>query len=258
MKKLMPYLAGVLFALFALAVFAVVLSLSYRALGYIFPGDLFDQGIGLVLFDLAAIVWFVTFTYRSESTMQYVFAALGFLVGLVGMIGLVAIEVGISSGMLVASEMIKPLVYIFIAVAVAHVVLVYARHAAGPEVTAKISLGVEKAKIHDEGMRQAEEHLEQARVQLGDSIRARLVEDVLREMNIEVIDGKATTVSVMQEQQKQENFLSHLRWPWAKGGRRYNAGVSAVVGSSQVATPTPGPVQGDAGPDSTARNNGHA
>jgi len=200
MKKLMPFVAGVGLLIFALAVGTIVISLSYRALGLIFPNDLFDQLIGLALFDASALIWFTVFVYLCESTMQYVYAFLGFLLGLGGTIGLVAIEVGISSKMLMAASMLKPLTYIFIGVAVGHLILLYARHAAAPNVNAKISLGIDKAKIVDEGQKQAEEHLAKQLPHLGAAISNRLIQEVMRDLKLssaggQVIDLPALDVS---------------------------------------------------------------
>jgi hypothetical protein len=185
-----------MFVLFALGVFGVVASLSFAALGWIFPDDLLTQIIGLCLFDLAALVWGLSFVYLSQSIGQYVAAAGGFLVGLAGVIGLVAVEVGISSEQVVVADVVRPLSYIFVGAAAAHLVLLYAHHAAGPEVDSKISLGVEKAKIQAEGMRQAESLLDGLRESLGESIRARLVAEVYADLHLHplVVDGKLLPV----------------------------------------------------------------
>lgn len=196
MKKIMPAVAGVGLALFALAVFTIVISLSYKALGLIFPNDLFDQLIGLVLFDASALLWFAVFVYLSRSTAQYVFSFFGFLIGLGGTIGLVGIEVGLSSGMLELEMMRKPLVYIFIGVAVSHLILLYARHASAPEVNNEISMGVDLAKVVDEGQKQAEDHIKKAMPQLGAVIASRLIEDAMQRLDIrsQIIDAKALPV----------------------------------------------------------------
>jgi hypothetical protein len=249
MKKLMPFFAAALFGLFALAVFVIVISLSYRALGVVFPDDLFDQAIGLVLFDVAAITWFMQFVYKSESTMQYVYAGFGFLIGLLGMIALVGIEVGISSKMLVAAEMTKPLVYIFIGVAVGHVVLIYLRHSAAPEVNAKISLGIEKAKIQDEGMRQAEQHFDIARGNLGAAISDRLVSEILRDLKLQpqIIDSKL--LPVMEVSKAETNFNLPGWLSWVRGGRRFGSSVQAVEIASKAQTEERLPAREDAAPE---------
>jgi len=190
MKKLIGPFAKVFGGLFAVGVFVIIISLSYSALGRVFPGSLFDQAAGLLLFDISALVWFMQFVGGSRSVSQYVYSGLGFLLGLLGSIGLVGIEVGISSGMLIAEEMTKPLSYIFIGAAVGHLMVLYAFHGSEPAISAEISLGVEKAKVHDEGMRQAEEMLKRDMAQLGREISLRLVDDVKRDLRLpgQVID----------------------------------------------------------------------
>lgn len=240
MNKLMPYLVKVFFALFIVAVFVGIISMSFKGLGYIFPDDLFDQAIGLVLFDLAALVWFAVLIYICASTMQYVFSALGFLTGFLGTIGLVGIEVGISSGMLLASEMTKPLTYVFIAVFVGHLALIYLFHASAPETDAKISLGIDKAKIVDEGRKQAEAHLANTLPQLGAAISARLVAEVMRDLNLQpqVIDGKLLPLDVLSDDRQAANVQAQGKpapavWEWLKAfgskARKYEHAVAEVA-----------------------------
>lgn len=187
MKKLLPNIAAALFGLFILAVFVAVVSVSFSGLGRIFPDNIFNQSIGLVLFDFAALVWFLVFVAHSKSAMQYVFAGGGFLLGVLGVLGLAGMEVGISSGWLIAADMTRPLSYVFIAALIGHLVLIYMHHGSSPKISSQISLGIEMAKIEAEGMRQAELQLAQQAVSMGDVIRARLFEEVLQSMNM---DGK--------------------------------------------------------------------
>jgi hypothetical protein len=189
MKKLLPIFAGVLFGLFMLAVGAAVMYYSWNGLALIFPEDLTGQIFGLINFDIAALIWFLTFVYLSRSTMQYVFSGFGFLVGLVGTVGLVGIEIGISSGYLKPDEMAQPLTYIMIGVLVAHLVLLYARHSAEPEVTADINIGVEKAKVKDEAQKQFDERMKANARALGVIEADRLFADILRDLNVQALGG---------------------------------------------------------------------
>lgn len=188
MKKLLPIFAGVLFTLFMVAVGAAVMYYSWSGLALIFPDDLAGQIFGLINFDIAALIWFLSFLYLSRSTMQYVFAGFGFLVGLIGTVGLVAIEIGISSGYLNSSEMARPLTYIMIGVLVSHWVLVYARHSAEPEVSAEINLGVEKAKVQDEAQKQFDQRMKDNAHALGVIEADRLFNDMLRELNVSPVE----------------------------------------------------------------------
>ena len=184
MKKLIGPFAAVLGGIFTVGVFVIIISLSYAALGRIFPASLFDQASGMLLFDAAAVVWFLIFIGNCKSTGQYIFSGLGFLLGVLGSIGLIGIEVGISSGMLTAADMTKPLTYIFIGAAVGHLLLTYSFHAAAPEISAQISMGVEQAKAQEEGMRQAEETIARDMERLGHVISARILENVYRNLNM--------------------------------------------------------------------------
>lgn len=240
MKKLMPSLVGVMFALFVAAVFVGIVSMSFKGLGYIFPNDLFDQAIGLVLFDVAALTWFGVLIYLCTSTAQYTFSLIGFVVGLFGTFGLIGIEVGISSGMLIAAQMTKPLTYIFIGVFMGHLSLIYFYHAAAPDVDAKISLGIDKAKVVDEGRKQAEEHLAKALPQLGAAISQRLIDEVMQDLGLQpqMIDAKFLPLDVSENSISGEVAENKLKpgavWlNWFKGVKReprqYEKAVSMPV-----------------------------
>lgn len=257
MRKLLPYVFGALFPLFILAVAGGVMYYSYRGLGLIFPGDLTGQLFGLCLFDVSAFVWFGVFISRCRSTMQYVFSIFGFTIGMVGTLGLIGIEIGISSGWLDAAGLAQPLTYVFVGVLIGHLLLIYAFHAATPEVSAEISLGIEKAKITDRAKDHAEKMLQDNQDVLALPIANDLVAQVARDMRlnldaVKVID--ATALDVVKPRMKQEggavqNFFSRWARRWGVGGRKYAADVPSVIVNSGTATPKPSPAQGDAGPD---------
>lgn len=199
MKKLVPYIAAFFFAVFVLGIFAAMMFYSWQGLANIFPNDLLGQGFGMLMFDLAALIWFSTMVYRSRSISQYVIAFVGFLVGLIGTLGLIGIEVGLSSGMLERADMVSPLTYIFIAVMVGHVVLIYSHHASAPEMAADISLGVEKAKITGRAEEAATRYLTDNIEGLSRPIAAELIRRVQNDLNLrptsrDVLDLPALTV----------------------------------------------------------------
>lgn len=257
MIKLVKPLAGTLFALFILAVFAGVMYYSFQALAWIFPGDLAGQLFGMALFDLASLVWFLVFVAACSSTMQYVFSAIGFLLGIVGTLGLVGIEVGISSGMLDAAAMAKPLSYIFIVAMIGHLLLIYARHASAPEISADISLGIERARITDNAQKQAERMLEDNEQALALPIAQDHVRRVVHALNLrprgEVLDLQAMDVVPAEPEPEKAkgkgwDFLSRILPGWANGARGYGFSVPNVQPSSQPQTPTPSPVPAGAEP----------
>lgn len=188
MKKIMPHVAGVFFSLFGLGVIALLMSYTFEALAFIFPDNFISQMMGMVLFDIAALAWLAAFIYLCKSIMQYAFAFIGFVFGLLGSLAMVAIDV-----MLGGQEMIEApawineaLIYGFIAAAVVHVILVYAYKLAGPEISADISLGIETANITEEAMKQAEDELLRERGAMGRVIAPRLMNNVRRNLGLPV------------------------------------------------------------------------
>lgn len=253
MIKLLAPFAAVIFALFIGAVVLGVMYYSYNALGLIFPGDLAGQLFGMVLFDVAALNWFLVFVKKCESTMQYVFSGLGFMVGLGGTLGLVGIEVGLSSGYLEAGTMAQPLTYIFIVAMISHLVLIYAHHAAAPEISAEISLGVERAKIFANAEKQAERMLTENQNALGKEIADRQVREILRVLEIEpnraqVLDLPALPVEDIApagKPRERVDFLSGLLSGWGKGGRLFGFNAPSVATTSPQPTPAQSPAAGD-------------
>lgn len=249
MKKIMPHLVGVLFTAFVIAVFVGIVSMSFKGLGWIFPDDLFDQAIGLILFDVAALTWFLVLVYKSESTAQYVFALIGFMVGLLGTFGLIGIEVSISSGMVSAADMTRPLTYVFIAVFAGHLTLIYLFHGSAPHMDAKISLGIDKAKIVDEGRKQAEKTLGDQLPHLGAAISARLVAEVMKDLNLQpqIIDTHFLPLDANEsparvEAAQEKGGFGAMFFNAFKGVKKNDRKYEQAVSSVSVVAETPAPV----------------
>lgn len=238
MKKLVPFIAAFFFAVFVLGIFAAMMFYSWQGLANIFPDDLLGQGFGMLNFDVAALVWFSAMVYRSRSIGQYVVSFIGFMVGLVGTLGLIGIEVGLSSGMLVRADMVKPLTYIFIGVLVGHVVLIYAHHASAPEMAADISLGVEKAKITGRAEEAATRYLTDNIEGLSQPIAAELIKRVKDDLNLRpaggvVLDLPALNVDPVADASS-EPKVNPLTWAFWKsfvnkpnGARTYEQSAQA-------------------------------
>lgn len=257
MAKLLFPFALVCAAIFGLGVGGAVLYYSFHGLQLIFPDDLLGQLFGLLLFDVSAFVWFLTFIALSRSTMQYVFAMIGFLIGLGGTLFLIGIEVGISSSWLKGDDMARPLSYLFIGILMTHLVLLYARHASAPEISSKISLGVEKARIVGEAQRDAEKRLLDNSALLSGPIAANMVEEVIRELNLRgaggnVLDLQTFEVSEPSPKKDSEsgvNFFSGLVTRLGIGARKPAVVVKNAETTSGAATLKPSPVQDDVGLD---------
>lgn len=249
MSKLAPYVFSMLLAAFVVGVAAAVLYYSWNALGIIFPGDLLGQAFGIMLFDVAAFIWFGTFIYLSRSTFQYIWAGAGFIIGLIGALGLIVVEVGLNSGMFAQDQIVKPLTYIFIGVLFGHLVLVYLRHAAAPEVSADISIGVDKAKITEEAQKKAEKRIDQNLDALsnaiGDDIFRQVVKDL--RLTVQVSPNGNVPEFTMLESPKVEaaspapNFLSFLPPSWVNAAKKWNTNAASAEDHLSAVTPKPSP-----------------
>jgi hypothetical protein len=188
MKKIMPKVAALMFGAFLVGMFLLVISLTFSALGRIFPESFTNQLIGLVLFDLAALAWGLAFVYQSQSTGQYAISAIGFLVGIVGTIVMIASEVMLSAeGLVEPPDWIgRTLAYGFIVASVLHLILGYMHKAASPDIDASIRLGAAQAEVTSEAIKQAESEIEANRAAMGQVIRGRLVADIHRNLDLPI------------------------------------------------------------------------
>lgn len=254
MSKLIGFMVKPLFALFCAAVIAGVMYWSFQALGRIFPGDLASQLFGMMLFDFASLIWFFVLIKNCRSTFQYVWSAFGFLIGLAGTLGLVAIEVGLSSSMFAAADVVQELTYIFIGVIIAHLILTYAFHASEPEVSADISLGIEKAKITDKAQAAVEKQINDRIEELASPIAKELMRGVLQDLKIsahfkDVLDLPALPVEENADKKAEDaknSFLSWLPISLVEGVKKWNTNAASVEIASPVVTPKQSPAPHDA------------
>jgi apolipoprotein N-acyltransferase len=190
MNKVWKRAAAYIFGAFGMAVFGLVISLTYSALTIIFPNDLVNHILGLVLFDVSAVAWGLAFVYLSETVAQYAIAALGFLTGFGGTLVMIAVAV-LTSGGLVSADISRWTSYGFIAVAVIHLALLYAHQANKPSIYEQIMVGGARSEIVVRAVQQAAKELEQQQEQLARMIYGEIVDRVKRELGL---DGASAPV----------------------------------------------------------------
>jgi hypothetical protein len=78
------------------------------------------------------------------------------------------------------------MVYGFIACTALHVILVYAHHAAGPELAQQISTGISRGQIRDRAIHDAEKQLEVETAALARDITADIVASVRRDLQLPI------------------------------------------------------------------------
>ena len=189
MKKVLQVASKYIFGLFGIAVLALLMSLTYSALARIFPDSLVNRMWGLVMFDIAAMCWALAFVFSSGTTGQYATSAIGFVVGFVGTLGMVAAEVMLSSGQIVSDDVGRWMVYGFIIVTALHAALLYAHHAAGAEIHGQIEVGIARGEIVTEARREATRQLDESKKELAHNITQGIVNQVKRDLDLYPVEG---------------------------------------------------------------------
>lgn len=224
MIKVLGKAAGILFAAFGIAILGLLMSLTFGALGKLFPDNFMNQIWGLVLFDIAAMIWALAFVYKSESTGQYAIAAIGFVAAFVGTLGMVAVEVLLSGQeyVEVQSWVGQWMVYGFIIVTAIHAALLYAHHATAPDIHQRINIGVARGEIVTTAITQATNRLEVEKESLARSIHDDIVAQVKRDLGIptsnRVLDLPALPVdnSAPYPATFAKETISPLSWDWLR------------------------------------------
>jgi hypothetical protein len=222
MKKVLATAAGILFAVFSIAILGLLMSMTFGALGKLFPGNFTNQLWGLVLFDIAAMVWALVFVYKSESTGQYAIAAIGFIASFLGTLGMVAVEVMLGGQTYVEVEdwVGQFLVYGFVLMTAIHSALLYAHHGAAPAIHEQINVGVARGEIVTEAIKQATQSLEVQKAALAQSIHADIVAQVKRDLGIarggQVLDLPALPVMDAPETKPASPSLLNLIPFWRR------------------------------------------
>jgi len=240
MKKVIKSATGILFAVFGLAILGLLMSLTFGALGKLFPGNFTNQLWGLVLFDIAAMVWALAFVFKCESTGQYAIAAIGFIAAFVGTLGMVAVEVmlGGQTYVEVSDWVGQWLVYGFVLMTALHSALLYAHHGASPDIHEKINVGIARGEIVTEAIKQATQSLDEQKADLAQSITQDIVNQVKRDLGLQrgqVLDLPALPVTDPQSTDpKQQPAFNLFKLPanwWAKknGHATYESVVPAVT-----------------------------
>jgi hypothetical protein len=189
MKKVLGAMSGIIFSVFCIAILGLLMSFTLGALRKLFPDSFVNQMWGLVLFDIAAMVWGLAFVFKSESVGQYAAAGIGFVTGFLGTLLMVAFEV-ITSGQTFVTDggsLGHWAVYGFIIVTAVHAALVYFHHASAPDIHEKINVGIARGEITTEAIRQATNVLEVQKAQLAETIHSSIVEQVKRDLNIPIL-----------------------------------------------------------------------
>lgn len=187
MKKVFGKASQYVLALFSIAVFGLLMSLTYQALQRVFPSFI-NQMWGMINFDIAVLCWAAIFIFACATTQQYAAAGIGFLVSFIGTLGMVAAEVILGQNLIEANkqQVGQWLVYGFIGMTAVHATLLWLHHFGAPEIKERMDVGIARGEITTEAIKQATNALDEAKSQLANSIQQKIYDDVLRELDIPI------------------------------------------------------------------------
>ena len=231
MKRILPTVGNIFFTLFVAAIIGFLVSLSWSAMSRVFPESLVNQLFGLANFDIAAAAWLLCFIYVARGEAQRGLALVMFGISMIGVVAVVALEVGISTGVIDVAAVMRPLSIVLTVLTVAHVSAAYWFHLNDMD-TQRL---IEKQADVDQTIQQAQKDAQQAmntmRPDLAQKLARMYVDDALRELGLWnaaplVVDGKLSDLpspavgqEAAQPAQAQRpgpasSPKKKIRWPW--------------------------------------------
>lgn len=186
MKVLGPAVSKILLGLFMVAIFALTVTLTFGSLTRLFPDNNLKAASGLLLFDIAGLVWFLVLIFLSRGGTQRAIAFLMFLLSVLGtglfsgldsmMSGQQLVEIPVWAG--------ESIVYTFFGVTFANLFMLYIHHMASPERSIEMRTQAQKDKLIDRAMDKFEERLDQEAEELANVISDRMHSMALADMRL--------------------------------------------------------------------------
>lgn len=214
MKKLLPVFVKFVSFVAGIAFVVILTSYSFMAMKHVFPSSLSAQVMGVVMFDIATVVWFLRIIGEAETKAQYVYAGIGFVVGFVLTVWLVNIEFGISAG-IPAENYMRDLVNALTWATVAHVGLLYLYELSGTGNTQRLKTGIHKAEIFDDAMRQSEIAIEQSKQALGSVLHGQYMRELMNDLHINASEKQLEDLFgesvVITEKQDKKGFFDSMK-----------------------------------------------
>lgn len=196
MKAVGPTLGKIMLVIFGMAVFGLMIILTFSALGRIFPNDLIKQATGLILFDIGALVWLVVFAYASRGAMQRSIALLLFffcVAGAVTMAGSDAIMSG-QQFVEIPEWLGQIIVYVYIVAVAMNLIALYLHHLNSPDLATTIRMQGQEDHLIALALDEADRQLEEERHELSSALSVRYKQKALVSLNLinpaDIIEAK--------------------------------------------------------------------
>lgn len=175
MKDIFTHVGRILSYVFAALVITYTSLLTWQLAQRLIPDNTVLQFMTLVLFDIAALVWFVTFLTQAKGTLQWAIAGIGFLVGLAGAIIMAGGELILGQRLVVLDDPTVlgwALVSTVVVAALCHASLIYGFHLCDPSTKNRIENAQQVSKAIEKAYADARSEIERHNQELTESLRA--------------------------------------------------------------------------------------
>lgn len=194
MSDVLSTIGKILGLCFAAVVILYTSLLTWQLAGRIIPGNPIAQAMTLILFDVAALVWFILFLTQAKGTLQWAIAGIGFVIGLVGAIIMAGGELVLGQQLIKIDDPTKIgwlLIVTVVVAALSHASLSYLFHFADPNVRGRIENSQEVSKAVERAYKDA---------------RAEIARDV-----DSLVEGLRESVLYEAKKQIESSTAMHLR-----------------------------------------------
>ena len=153
------------------------------------PNSLLMQIMTLVLFDVSAVVWFVSFISQARGSAQWSISAIGFFIGLVGSVTMAGGELILGQQLVIIEDPSKlgwVLISTIIVAALTHVSLIYAFHFFDPDVRNKVEMAISVGKAMESARKNAQNHIKHNQEELSQAYMDAVIAEAKELIHAEV------------------------------------------------------------------------
>jgi hypothetical protein len=189
MKDIGVWIGKAITLLFATLIIFYTASLTFMVAGRLLPGNLLMQVMTVVLFDVAAIIWFLTYITQARSTSQWAISLIGFGIGLLGTVTMAAGELILGQQLVVFNDPSRLgwiLITCVIVACLAHVTLVYLYHFTDPVTKNRVDMQQQVAAKIAQANKEAIQMLEAETTSLARAYRDTVIEHAKQIMEGEI------------------------------------------------------------------------
>jgi len=186
MKDIFGTVGKILGFIFMAGVIAFTGWMTMRLGQRLIPGDSIMQWMILILFDGAAVVWFVLFITQARGTVQWAIAAIGWLIGLAGAVIMTAGELVLGQQLVLIEDPTRfgwIIIATVVVAALSHAILSYLFHFSDPAVRNRIENAQKTAQAIETAYNAARQQIDNNVDTLTEGLVASAIHEAQQQIN---------------------------------------------------------------------------